>query len=173
MTMNEQIRQTTLTLVAIILTLSALGQQRPSSSTPTQDRFVGAWKLNLDKSSMPPASKTISIEHQGNAYRIRCHVRYDNGTELDSWSLTDMKGEMSKVGQSDGKPMNEEWRVTRESPDSFVIDSRPFRTVVRYTVSSDGQTLTARKVSSAMAGGKIENGVLKSPVEILVFDKAQ
>jgi len=66
--------------------------------------------------------------------------------------------------------MNEEWRDTREGPDAFLVDTRPFRRVVRYSVSPDGQTLTIREVSSAMHGGNAENGILKSVVPVLVFD---
>jgi hypothetical protein len=153
------------------LSLSALGQQKSTSSDAVKDAFIGKWKLNVEKSSLPPEQEMIEIESQGPGYKISCDVTYN--TELTFWVVTDMQGTPAKLTQQDGKPMNEEWRVTREGLDAFVVDSRPFRKVVRYKVSSDGKTLTMRELSSAIVGGKIENGMIKAVTRILVFDKIQ
>jgi hypothetical protein len=166
-------RLTSLALVTVVLCVSVFCQQKSAPADPPKDAFVGKWRLNVEKSSLPPERETITIEPQGIDYKISCDVAYGNGTELSFWTVTDMKGTVSKVTQSNGKPMNEEWRVTREAADAFVVDSRPFHTVVRYTVSAEGQTLTKREVSSDIIGGKIEKGTFKRIVHILVFDKVR
>ena len=168
-----QSRRTFLALIAVILCVSLFGQQKSTPPDPPKDAFAGKWRLNVEKSVLPPERETISIEPQGADYKISCDVAYGNGTELSFWTVTDMKGTVSKVTQSNGKPMNEEWRVTREAADAFVVDSRPFHTVVRYTVSHEGQTLTRQEVSSDIIGGKMEKGTLKKAVHILVFDKVR
>ena len=154
-------------LLAFLLSLSLLGQQNAST-----DNFIGKWKLNVDKSKLPPERETITIELQGSQCKISDDVAYDNGTELNFWTLTDMKGTVSKLTQSNGKPMNEEWRVTREDANNFVIDSRPFRNVSRYTVGADGHTLTKRPISSELVVAKVnKNGTPEKVVQILVFDR--
>lgn len=158
------------TLISV-LSVSASGQRKSSSGNASGDGFIGKWKLNVEKSSAPPEQEMIAIENQGSGYKISCDVTYN--AELKFWTITDMKGTPSKVTQENGSPMNEEWQVTREGSDAFVVESRPFRRVVRYTVSPDGQTLTMREISSAIHGGKMENGVVKPVSQILVFDKTQ
>jgi hypothetical protein len=153
------------------LSVSVSGQQKSTSNNDSKDAFVGKWRLNVEKSSLPPEQEMIAIENQENGYKISLDVTYN--TEDKFWTVTDMKGTPSKLTQEDGKPMNEEWRVTREGPEAFVVDSRPFRRVVRYKVSPDGQFLTMREVSSEIVGGKRENGVLKPARPILVFEKIQ
>src|SRR5215471_3793989 len=140
--------QTSVFAFLTVLCVSVLGQQKPTTGDAATDAFAGKWKLNVEKSSMPPERETITIQRQGSNYRIDCDIAYGNGTELNFWAVTDMNGTASKVTQANGKSMNEEWRVTREGADAFVVDSRPFHTVVRYKVSPDGQTLTKREVSS-------------------------
>src|SRR5260370_31390411 len=162
-------RLTSLALITVVLCVSVIGQQKSALTDPPKDAFVGRWKLNVGSSTLPPERATITIEPQGTDCKISYEVAYGNGTELSFWTVTDMKGTVSKVTQSNGKPMNEEWRVTREATDAFVVDSRPFRTVVRYTVSVEGQTLTKREVSSDL----IEKGAFKRTVHILVFDKVR
>jgi hypothetical protein len=166
-------RLTSFGLITVVLCAWAFGQQKPASTAPPKEAFVGKWNLNVEKSTLPPERETIVIEPQGTDYKISCDVAYGNGTELSFWTVTDMNGSASKVTQSNGKPMNEEWRVTREGADAFVVDSRPFRTVVRYTVSADGQTLTKREVSSDIIGVKAEKRTSKRIVHILVFDKVR
>ena len=157
----------------LVLSVSVLGQQKSASTDASTDAFIGKWRLNVDKSSLPPERETLAIENQASGYRIHVDVAYANGTELKFWTVTDMKGTPSKLTQEDGKPMNEEWRVIREEADAFVVDSRPFRRVVRYKVSPDGQTLTIREVSSTIVGGKTENGVFKPAVQLLILDRVQ
>lgn len=162
-----------LALITVVLGVTVLGQQKTPPADPPKNAFVGKWRLNVEKSVSPPERETITIEPQGADFKISCDVAYDNGSELSFWTVTDMKGTVSKVTQSNGKPMNEEWRVTREAADAFVVDSRPFQTVVRYTVSQEGQTLTRRDVSSDIIGGKMEKGAFKKIVHVLVFDKVR
>ena len=162
-----------LALITVVLFVSVFGQQKSTPTEPPKDVFVGKWKLNVERSSLPPERETITIEPQGADYKISCDVAYGNGTELSFWTVTDMKGTVSKLTQSNGKPMANEWRVTREAADAFVVDSRPFHTVVRYTVSGEGQTLTKREVSSDIISGKTEKGTFKRTVQILVFDKVR
>ena len=166
-------RPTLVALMTVVLCVGLFGTQKSTPTDPPKDAFVGKWRLNVEKSLLPPERETITIEPQGTDYKISCDVAYGNGTELSFWTVTDMKGTVSKVTQSNGKPMGEEWRVTREAADAFIVDSRPFHTVVRYTVSQEGQTMTRREVSSDLIASKTEKGTVKKVVHILVFDKVQ
>src|SRR4051812_10794408 len=141
-------------LITIISCIVAFGVQQSTSTDRAKDLFVGKWKLNIEKSTLPPAGETVTIERQAEGYKISIDLAHDNGTHLKSWSVTDMKGTVSKVTQADGTPMNEEWRVTREGSDSFVVESSPFRSVVRYAVGAEGQTLTKKEISSDIIGAK-------------------
>jgi hypothetical protein len=158
--------------VGLVLTLciSTLAQQNPSGSAFT-DLFLGKWTLNLHKSSPGPTAGTITIEPEKKKYRITLELAYD-GSGVTSWTVSDMKGWASPVTKKPyrGIAIPEEWDVKRESDNRFTISSVfringiEGRTNWRYTVSSDGETLTRRVISG---------GVKSERNQILVFEKAR
>jgi hypothetical protein len=142
--------RSTITL-AVLATfcICLLGQQKSRTSQPPRDRFIGVWKLNPEKSSLAPQNQTIVIESRGSRYRISWKFAHDLGNDrgLNYWTVTDMKGTPSSLIQRDGShaPLNEKWRVTRESDSMFVVESIPFGKVIFFTISPDGQTLTRQE----------------------------
>jgi hypothetical protein len=166
--------------LGVTLCLVAQGQKQPlpHSSVPVPaDRFVGSWKLNVAKSSAPPDSESITIESQGSDFKLTYDIVYGNGYESKHWTVTDMRGAIVKLTQADGKAMSDQWRVTRDGPDVFVVDKLgPFGGGQdRYEVSADGKTMTIRTIpgKTGLVGGKLENGVLISAPPVLVFDRVQ
>jgi len=139
-----------------------------------------AWKLNIEKSTNSTAeSELISITSQGNQFQITFQAIQSNKYNPHYQIVTDMKGETSKPVQADGKPMSDEWRVTRTQPNSFVVESvGPFSGAKHeYAVSTDGGTFTVHEMPDSaprvIAGKMDSNGVMHRVQQVLVFDKIQ
>src|SRR6266487_276450 len=95
--------------------------QQPALS----DNFVGTWQLNANKSSRSGVEReSIQIDFQGGQYKFVCDRLGENGTELNWWFQTDMKGECVILTGVDGKPMSGTSCVTRLSPRKFVNDTK-------------------------------------------------
>jgi len=133
---------------------------------PASDHFVGVWKLNEDKSTTKGVRELITIEPQGGETKFTYDWAADNGTELQWWFVTDMKGGPVKPEQTNGKPMSKDFqpRVTRIDSNRFVDDGKLFRD--EYTVSADGKTLTILRTY------KIDPSPHKLPAKtVLVFER--
>jgi hypothetical protein len=150
----------------------------PDAVQATADPIVGAWKLNVEKSTNPAAeSELITITRQGNEFQIILQAMQSNKYNPHYQVMTDMKGTTSKLVQGDGKPMSDEWRITRNQPNSFVVESvGPFGAGKKeYAVSADGKTLTVHELrgsATRIIGGKIDsNGVIHRFEQVLVFEK--
>jgi hypothetical protein len=158
--------------LAIVLLINAipllgLSQEKLPVVPPTTDRFVGMWKLNVDKSSRSGIDKeSISIttvESEEKEFKFVFDSLGDNRTELRWWFVTDMKGGVSKHTQVNGRPMTSESCITRLDSDTFVDDTKILKD--EYKVSADGQTLTVRRNFKQSFNGK------KLPDQKLVFDR--
>jgi hypothetical protein len=104
------------------------------------DRFVGAWKLNTDKTTHSGIQgETITIELQGNNFKFTYDWMAENGTELHWWYVTDMKGSVVKPIQVNGQPMSGESRITRLASGAFKVESAILKD--EYKVSADGKTM--------------------------------
>jgi hypothetical protein len=153
----------------------------PEVAQAAADPIVGSWKLNVGESTNSTAeSELITITRQGNQFQIVFQATQSNGYNPHYQVMTEMKGENSKLVDTDGKPMNDEWRVSRNQPNAFVVDSiGPFGGWKKeYAVSTDGKTLTVYELpelSSApgtIIGGKMDsNGVIHPVHPVLVFEK--
>jgi len=143
-------RSTVTLAVVVTFCVCLLGQQRSTTNRPPRDNFIGVWKLNLEKSAVVPQYQTITIESRGSRYKISCKFAHDLGDDPGQsyWTITNMRGVPSNLMQPDGThaPLNEKWRVTRESASTFVVESIRFGNVSRFTVSPDGQTLTRQEM---------------------------
>ena len=142
------------------------------------DPIVGAWKLNIEKSSNPGVeSELIVIAPVGSQFQITFQAMQSNKYNPHYQVMTDMKGTTSKLVQVDGKPMSDEWRVTRTQPSSFVVESvgRFGGEKKEYAVSADGKTLTVHEAPGSaprVMGGKMDsNGVIHRSELVLVFDR--
>jgi len=135
--------------------------QQPALS----DNFVGTWQLNANKSSRSGVEReSIQIDFQGGQYKFVCDRLGENGTELNWWFQTDMKGECVILTGVDGKPMSGTSCVTRLSPRKFVNDTKIIHE--EYQVSSDGrQLINHTKFKLEYAPGK------RLPEVKLVFDR--
>ena len=153
------------------------GLARQSAQLP--DPIIGKWRLNVDKSTNPPhASELMTIEPQGNIFKIVVDAENINGYKPRFSILTEMKGESVKPILTDGKQTAETWRVTRSGLRKFDMElSTEFGGWTdKYEVSSDGKTLTGRRIqsTSGVIGGMIDrNGVVHSIQTIAVFDRVQ
>ena len=88
---------------------------------------------------------------------------------------TDMKTEKVQPTVNGKKVAAWECQLTRESADSFVVESLDGSRDV-YKTSADGQTLTFRRIpgKNAIVGGRIDsNGVLHKVEDMRVFDRVQ
>jgi hypothetical protein len=173
--MTKHCRNAAFALLLRLLSLSAFPQQG-IPNPPPKDSFVGTWILNVSKSTLPPADSTITIEAEGNAYKITLYVRDEQGREYRSSTVSDMKGEWSQVKRSFSHH-SDKWRLTRESSDAFVLED-VVRTD-RYTVSSDGKILIDRLLKSNLTTydgpahpipGSVK--VLKTTYPVLVYERA-
>lgn len=159
----------------IYATTSAANQ----SGTPSQatDPIVGKWKLNVDKSTHPPhARELITIEPQGNGFKLVFDAENDNGYKPRYSLITEMKGETVKPIPTDEKPIDGVWRVTRNGPRSFDMElSTQFGGWTdKYEVSSDGKTMTGRQIQgkTGVIGGVMDrNGVVRPLQVTAVFDR--
>jgi hypothetical protein len=145
---------------------------------PAADPIVGWWKLNVEKSTNPTAeSELITITPDGKQFQITFQAMQSNKFNPHYLVVTDMKGSTSKPVQADGKPMNPEYRITRNQPNAFVMESvsPPIGWKREFAVSVDGKTLTVHELpgsTSRIIGGKIDsNGVIRRLEQVLVFDR--
>ena len=150
----------------------------PQTTQPPADPIVGSWKLNIDKSINPIAERElITIARQGNQFQIIFQALQSNEYNPHYQVTTDMNGAISKLVQADGKPMSDEWRVTRTQPNAFVVESvGPFGgSKEEYAVSVDGKTLTVHELPDSapklVAGKTDSNGVFHRFEQVLVFEK--
>jgi hypothetical protein len=131
------------------------GRTQQSATNPdvvqaAADPIIGFWKLNIEKSINPIAeSELITITRQEEQFKIVVQAMQSNKYNPHYEVVTDMKGSTSKLVQADGRPMSDEWRVTRNQPNAFVVESLgPLGGKKEYAVSADGN----RAESSASLG---------------------
>ena len=154
--------------LAAVLCIITLAQQNPAAST-AMDSFLGKWKLSVEKSSPGPTAGTFTIEPDGKKFKITLEMAYPSGPGGTSWTVTDMKGSPTPVTRTSNRLITEEWLVKREAADTFTIVSifragpTAGRVEWRYTIGSDGKTLTRRFISGAP---RTEQN------QVLVFEKA-
>ena len=110
----------------------------PVNSAP--DNFVGEWKFNPEKSSPGTQRASLKIELQGTDYKFTNDKLFDNGTELQWWFVTDMKGDCVKSTQLNGKPMGGETCMTRIDSNTFVRNDK--LVTESYKVDPKKRTMT-------------------------------
>ena len=166
-------------LLVFAAVMYAAASASSQSGTPPQvsNPIVGKWKLNVDKSAHPPhASELITIEPQGNDFKMVFDAVNENGYKPRYSLITKMKGETVKPIPTDGKPIDGAWRVRRNGPRSFDMElSTQFGSWTdKYEVSSDGKTLTGRRIQgkTGVIGGVMDRNGVVHPVEVIaVFDR--
>jgi hypothetical protein len=148
------------------------------ASPPASNPFVGTWVLNREKG--PPSGierESITIEPQGSDLKLTYDRLGENGTELQWWFVTDMKGGNVKPMQVNGLPMGGESRFTLLDPHTFVEDSmirsdgRALMSA-RYKVSADGQTMMVH-TTFGMSGVTPTGLTTPMPGQVFVFDKVR
>lgn len=166
----------TLVYCAVLLSIAAssLGQ-----GVLKPDPIKGVWKLNVDKTNnaMAPESEVITIVSQDDSYKLTFDVRQSNGYNPKYDIVTDMKGGAVKPVNADGRGTNDSWSITRQGATTFDMELKGAWTD-KYEVSSDGKTMTLRRVPSKNAmvlGGFVEkNGtVRRQPQYVLVFNRSE
>jgi len=156
--------------------LAKQSAQPAQANQPSPDAFLGTWRFNPDKSSRAGLeSKSVVIESQGNGYKLTIDYVRDNGVKRHVSADTSMKAEVVMTFDNDGKQTKQEWRVTRNGPDSFTVEwLGPYGMQERFEVTADGKTMTMRDVTvnPRIIGGKIDkNGKLVRVDTTEVFDR--
>lgn len=155
-------------LIFLLAAASLFSQDNPSPSAErsTMDDFIGAWTFNPDKSSHSGTEReSINIELKDGAYKFTYDWLAENGTELNWWFVTDMKGGCVKHTQVNGQPMSSRSCMKRLSPHKFVDDTM---LTDEYEVSSNGRTLKLRRKFRVPP-----NVQMTAPKDaILVFDRS-
>lgn len=180
---SEMKRLTVMLSVTSLLLLGAYRQvgyaqqpTRPPQAMGHADPIIGAWKLDVDKSTNPTAeAEILTITPQGDEFKLTFVATQSNGYNPHYEVVTDLKGTVSKPTDS-GKPMNDAWRFSRNEPTVFVQEGvGPFGGWKKeYAVSADGKTLTVRDLpgNSKIIAGKIDSkGVIHPVQHVLVFEK--
>jgi hypothetical protein len=177
-------RQTVRLFVTCLLLLSAYfpvgyAQQSvtsPQATRPVADPIVGAWRLDVEKSTNPSAeSEILTIAAQGDQFKLTFVATQSNRYNPHYEAVTDMKGTVSNPTDS-GKPMNDAWRFSRNEPNVFVQEGvGAFGGWKKeYTVSTDGKTLTVHELpgnSKIIVGKRDSNGVFHPVQHVLVFER--
>jgi hypothetical protein len=133
--------------LAFITLVPQLGS-RPQEKSPTAtqidppqptDRFMGKWKLNLDKSwHTGMVSDRIKLEYQEGYVRFTRDSLNGNAFKDHYTFTTDMRGGLSKEAEQNGRTLTTGWpRVIR-------LDSSRFReesplAIDEYRVNSNGR----------------------------------
>jgi len=101
-------------------------------------------RARQDAASVPVNSGTqrasLKIELQGTDYKFTNDKLFDNGTELQWWFVTDMKGDCVKSTQLNGKPMGGETCMTRIDSNTFVRNDK--LVTESYKVDPKKRTMT-------------------------------
>lgn len=165
--------------LVVAMAMFAYAQQSPApprATRPSADPIVGAWKLDVDKSTNSTAeAEILTIEPQGDEFKLTFMATQANGYNPHYEVVTDMKGTVSKPTDS-GKPMNDAWRFTRNEPHVFVQEGvGAFGGWKKeYAVSADGETLTVHDLpgnSRIILGRKDSSGVIHPIQHVLVFER--
>ncbi len=156
-----------------------VGEQYPAAAQDAQtaaDPILGAWKLNVPKSTNATAeAEILTIARQGEQFKLTFVAKQANEYNPHYEAVTDMKGMVSKPTDG-GKPMNDAWRFVRNGPNKFEQEGvGAFGGWKKeYAVSSDGKTLTVHELqgsSKIVAGRRDANGVFHRLERILVFER--
>jgi hypothetical protein len=140
-----------LVLASCNVSLAKQSAQSPQANQSSSDAFLGTWKFNPDKNPdvVGLESKSVVVESQGSAYKLTIDDILDNGVKSYFSANTSMKAEVVKTFDKDGKEKKQEWRVTRNGPDSFTLEWLGlFGRQQRYQVAADGKTMTIRDVTA-------------------------
>lgn len=165
-------------LLSSVLIPAGRAQQPTNSSEPetvTSDPIVGSWKLDINKSTNPTVeSELLTITREGLKFQLMFQATQSNGYNPQYQTVTDMNGTISSLVQTDGKPMSDEWRITRNQPNAFVVESvgRFGGSKQEYAVSSDGKTLTVHDLPGSpriMVGVRDSDGTPHPIQQVLVF----
>ncbi len=146
-----------LVLFCVFHTLYAQSERRPN--------FTGTWILNPQKSKLesenPPIASKFIIQHRDPRWRLkRTHI-YRDGMH-NTWSITlttDGKHEAVQHDGSGGQAITRMyWDGNVLVLDMRLTDARGLTgsNVVRYSLSTDGKTMTALE-HEEYPGGKVTN----------------
>jgi hypothetical protein len=172
---------TRISLVGLLLSSALFPACHAQESAPpppaeSTDPIVGAWKLDVDKSTNPTAEhEVLTIARQGDEFKLTFIATQANKYNPHYEVVTDMKGMISTPTDS-GQPMNDAWRFTRSKPNMFMQEGvGPFGGWKKeYSVSAGGKTLTVRELQGnprLIAGKRDSNGVIHPVRQLLVFER--
>jgi len=122
-----------------------------ASPTPSQpeDHFIGAWKLNKDRTTPPPlfrgnspAEELITIAREGDAYVLTWTPLADKSYEQDSVVIGDTKKLGVGVGVVNGKLQAHRVYLERKDSDTIIEGTEFSR--IEYTVLPGQRTLRVK-----------------------------
>ena len=162
-------------LSCIVTPARESGRSAQANQSPS-DAFLGTWRFNPDKSAHAGLeSKSVVIEAQGSGYKLTIDYVQNNGVKWHFSATTNMKNEVVKTYDSDGKQTSQDWRVTRNGSDSFQVDWLGlYGMQQKYEVTADGKTMRMRDVTvnPRIGGSKTDkSGKLVRVDRMEVFDR--
>jgi hypothetical protein len=82
---DENLRQTSGRFVSLagiaLLCISVVAQQNPAVSAKPTDKFLGSWKLNVEKSPLGPVAENVTVKLEGKQLRSSVDVKRRDGSE--------------------------------------------------------------------------------------------
>lgn len=88
-------------LNVVFVTVGRAGRTQGAASLAA-DPLVGKWRLNVDKSTNPPASEVITITPQGGGFMLDFEEKHDNSYNPKYSITTNMKGTTVIPDYADG-----------------------------------------------------------------------
>lgn len=145
--------------LSLALFAAGCGGARASTAEAPASPLTGTWKIDLSKSTIPPAMKpkemTITLTVEGNSVRVR-----EESVEANGRPLT-----VTAEGYFDGKDYPVSGHPTVDSASFTLLDSRSMETLAKKAgrlifketiiVAEDGKSLT----DTLSAGDGTEIGV--------------
>ena len=148
-------------LAGVLLASVAVAVSQEAAST---DVLTGTWNLNTNKSSQSGIEReSIRIELAGDQHKFVYDRLGENGTELNWWFVTDMKGDCVNHTQVNGQPMTSKSCISRLGPRTFVNDTAILHE--KYELSSDGRKMVVHTKFKGHPTGR------SLPEQKLVFDR--
>jgi hypothetical protein len=138
--MHKLIKSGLLFVPSVLLAVEMFTITRAQEPTSAPDRFVGVWKLDLEKHPRSGIkSETLKIEKRVSDYKFIYDWIGDKRDETHWSAVTDMKGEVVKRVQPNGKTFGPV-RITRIDTNNFVEQDDLIES--KYQVAEDGKTMT-------------------------------
>ena len=154
--MLSRLTRVTMILATVGLTVAVL------AAAQTKDPFVGAWRLNIAKSTFspgpPPRSQESTYEAAGQGYKVTVKSEPASGPALQ-WSFTsDLDGKDAPItGNNPNADTVALKRIDAHTLESVNKKGGKVTTQQKNVVAADGRTRTVTTTGTDAKGQKVNN----------------